>query len=152
MHRLVYDRILPMFDPCFDYDVWSCRKDKGLHACLERTRRLLAKYQETYIWRSDVNRFFDSVGHEILKECLSRCIKNSQTFELCNEIIDSFTPGIPIGNLTSQIFTNIYLHEFDRLVRHYFKPLAYVRYEDDCAVSSGVAFPWAYYHGGGDKS
>ena len=42
--------------------------------------------------------------------------------------------GIPIGNLTSQIFANIYLNEFDRYVRHSLKPLAYIRYGDDCTV------------------
>jgi hypothetical protein len=54
---------------------------------------------------------------------------------LCQQVIDSYSivskHGIPIGNLTSQIFANIYLHEFDRFVRHALKPQAYVRYGDD---------------------
>jgi retron-type reverse transcriptase len=58
---------------------------------------------------------------------------------LCAEIINSYQvnrpkTGIPIGNLTSQIFANIYLHEFDRFVRHAVKPLAYVRYGDDAIL------------------
>ncbi|MEK7103732.1 MAG: RNA-directed DNA polymerase, partial [Patescibacteria group bacterium] len=42
--------------------------------------------------------------------------------------------GVPIGNLTSQIFSNIYLNELDRFVVHHLRPLAYVRYGDDCVV------------------
>lgn len=38
---------------------------------------------------------------------------------------------MPIGNLTSQLFANVYLNEFDRYVRHAQKPLGYLRYGDD---------------------
>lgn len=38
---------------------------------------------------------------------------------------------MPIGNLTSQIFANIYFNEFDRFAKHILKPTAYLRYGDD---------------------
>lgn len=82
-------------------------------------------------------KFFDSVDQEILLKILSLRIKDSTTLNLLKEVIASYTTitgkkvGMPIGNLTSQIFANIYLNELDRFVKHQLKPKAYVRYGDD---------------------
>lgn len=144
VHRLIYDFLYDSFDPTFDYDVWSCRKNKGLHAALKRTQQMLGRFLEGYVWRADIMKFFDSVNHEKLKECIIRKHpEDAFLIWLCQEVISSYETGsqqctktmgcygIPIGNLTSQIFANIYLHEFDRFVRHQLKPLAYLRYGDD---------------------
>jgi len=90
-----------------------------------------------WVWKSDVKKFFDSVDQETLLKILSLRIKNSTTFNLLKEIIYSFTTvserkvGMPIGNLTSQIFANIYLNELDRFVKHTLKAKTYLRYGDD---------------------
>ncbi|MGC1176628.1 MAG: reverse transcriptase/maturase family protein [Candidatus Saccharimonadales bacterium] len=136
VHRLLYDYLLPLCDPYFDPDVWSCRTGKGLHKCLARTRQLLRKHNASYVWRADVTKFFDSVDQQVLTNCLTRQIGNDMAVMwLCQEVIGSYSTrsgrGIPIGNLTSQLFANIYLNEFDRYVRHSLKPQAYVRYGDD---------------------
>lgn len=140
VHRLFYDYLVDIYDNSFDPDVWSCRKGKGLHACLGRTVKLLKKYPNGYVWRSDITKFYDNVNHSTLRDCLYKKIGNdSNALCVLDKIIDSYCTynsqsGIPIGNLTSQIFSNIYLHEFDRLIRHHIKPLAYVRYGDDFIV------------------
>ena len=135
VHRLVYDQLVGVFDRTFDPDVWSCRPKNGLHGCLKRTQSLLRRWPHTYVWRMDITKFFDHVKHERLQQCLARRPLPPDLHWLCQQIIDSFHcqpgVGIPIGNLTSQIFANIYLHEFDRYARHTLKPLAYVRYGDD---------------------
>jgi len=88
-------------------------------------------------WKCDVKKFFDSVDQEILLKILSFRIKDSTTLNLLKEIIFSFTTlqgrkiGMPIGNLTSQIFANIYLNKLDRFIKHNLKQKAYVRYGDD---------------------
>lgn len=135
VHRLLYDYLVEVYDKSFDPDVWSCRKHKGLHKCLARTQQLLQQHRRSYIWRADISRFFDSVDHQQLMRCLHRKlgVANPATW-LCQEVIRSYHidgSGIPIGNLTSQIFANIYLQEFDRFVRHQLKPQAYLRYGDD---------------------
>ncbi|HET7060003.1 MAG TPA: reverse transcriptase/maturase family protein [Candidatus Saccharimonadales bacterium] len=134
-HRLLYDYLNDIYDKSFDPDVWSCRVGKGLHKGLSRTQQLLRQHRRSYIWRADITKFFDSVNHTELLACLER---KTGTYDpavwLSGEIIDSYHirgAGIPIGNLTSQIFANIYLHEFDRVVRHQLKPQAYLRYGDD---------------------
>lgn len=136
VHRLLYDYLLVKFDTGFDADVWSCRTGKGLHKGLARTQALLRKHSGSYIWRADITKFFDSVDQQALAACLKRRIgPDKPAMRLCQEIIDSYqvkpARGIPIGNLTSQLFANIYLHEFDRFVRHALKPQAYIRYGDD---------------------
>ena len=87
-----------------------------------------------------MKKFFDSVDQDVLLKILSLRIKDSTTFNLLKEVITSYTSvpeikvGMPIGNLTSQIFANIYLNELDRFVKHRLKPKAYVRYGDDFIV------------------
>jgi retron-type reverse transcriptase len=135
VHRLLYDYLVPLADRRLDFDVWSCRRGKGLHTALDRTQTLMTAHAGTWLWRGDVEKFFDHVNHRALKTCLRRLVNDQAALALLDEIIDSYSVteqvGIPIGNLTSQIFANIYLHELDRFVRHTVKPLAYVRYGDD---------------------
>jgi RNA-directed DNA polymerase len=136
VHRLLYDHLLPLFDSDFDFDAWSCRRNKGLHKCLARTVKLLKKHSGSYIWRADIIKFFDSVEHRVLADCLGRKSQiDSNEIWLSKRVISSYQVkpdiGIPIGNLTSQLYANIYLNEFDRFVRHVLKPQAYVRYGDD---------------------
>lgn len=84
-----------------------------------------------------MKKFFDSIDQETLLKILSLRIKDSTTLNLLKEVIVSYTTipekrvGMPIGNLTSQIFANIYLNELDRFVEHQLKPKAYLRYGDD---------------------
>jgi hypothetical protein len=103
-----------------------------------RTQNLLKRHPRAFVWRMDVAKFYDNVDHAVLKNCLRWRVQDLRLIQLCDEVIDSFavvpSVGIPIGNLTSQIFSNIYLNEFDRFVRHRLRPLAYVRYGDDCAI------------------
>ena len=99
-----------------------------------------------WVWKCDVKKFFDSVDQKTLLKILSFRIKDSTTFNLLKEIIFSYTAvsgsvpqvaqkiGMPIGNLTSQIFANIYLNELDRFVKHTLKVKAYLRYGDDFIV------------------
>lgn len=136
VHRLLYDHLLHVFDAGFDFDVWSCRKNKGLHKCLARTEELPGRYNNSYVWRADIVKFFDSVDHGVLLDSLNRRIRqDNKAIWLNQEVISSYSVkpsrGIPIGNLTSQLYANIYLNEFDRFTRHVLKPQAYVRYGDD---------------------
>lgn len=135
VHRLIYEYLNAIYDKTFLFDVWSCRKGKGLLGAIERTQSFLRKYPKHFVWRADVRKFFDSVDHDVLVSILERKVRDQRTLDLLREVIGSFSlspgVGIPIGNLTSQIFSNIYLNEFDRFVAHTLKPSAYLRYGDD---------------------
>lgn len=142
VHRLLYDYLVAIYDKTFDPDVWSCRKGRGLYACLQRTQQLLQKYPGGYVWRADVTKFYDNIDHATLQSLTQQKIGNHKNaVDLTSKVINSYSQseagrpqGIPIGNLTSQVFSNIYLNELDRFIRHQIKPLAYVRYGDDFAV------------------
>jgi len=134
VHRLLYDYLNDIYDKTFIFDVWSCRKNKGLVKAIDRAEEFLRKNPSGYIWRADIKKFFDNVSHEKLLEILT--VKtDSAVFPLLKNVIESFLAsenrGIPIGNLTSQLFANVYLNELDRFVQNSIKPQAYLRYGDD---------------------
>ncbi len=117
IHRLAYDALVEDFDRRFLFDVWSCREGKGLHAAIDRVQRFLAAFPRCVVWRADVARFFESVDHEVLRSCLRRRVSDPQSWFVLDQIIDSYPTagsdarrGIPIGNVTSQVFANIVLH------------------------------------------
>lgn len=137
VHRLLYDYLTPLYDKTFIYDAWSCRVGKGLIGCVQRTQQFLRSSPDAFIWRADVQKFFDSVNHEVLLSIIRRKVTDPKVLCLLEEVIRSFASfkgqgtGMPIGNLTSQIFANIYLNELDRFVKNTLKPYAYLRYGDD---------------------
>lgn len=137
VHRLVYDHLNAIYDKTFIHDVWSCRKEKGLLGAIERTQQLLHGYSNSYVWKCDVQKFFDSIDHQTLLNVMALRITGDKTLHTLQTILassvkpDGARIGVPIGNLTSQIFANIYLNEFDRFVKHTLKAQAYLRYGDD---------------------
>lgn len=140
VHRLMYDFLNKIYDKTFIFDAWSCRLNKGLLGAIERVQTFLRRYPHGHIWKGDVRKFFDSIDQKILLEILSSKIKDLATIQLLKEVIGSFSAvkgrkiGMPIGNLTSQIFANIYLNELDRFVKNRLKPKAYLRYGDDFII------------------
>ncbi|MDD4287404.1 MAG: reverse transcriptase domain-containing protein [Candidatus Peribacteraceae bacterium] len=143
VHRLLYDHLEEIYDPVFLFDAWSCRKEKGLHKAIERAQHFLHRFRDGWFWRGDVRKFFDNVDQSVLLSLLKRRVSDQRTLSLLSEVIGSYGSGIvtkvpigarrgiPIGNVTSQIFANIYLHEFDRFVKHTLKVRGYLRYGDD---------------------
>jgi len=83
----------------------------------------------------DISKYFDSINHEILFEILQRKISDKKALWLIKEILDSNNretgKGIPIGNLTSQLFANVYLNELDQFMKRELKRRYYIRYMDD---------------------
>lgn len=91
VHRLLYDYLVPIYDKTFISDVWSCRKNKGLLGAILRTQSFLQKYPNSYVWRADVEKFFDNVDHNILLKILARKIQDQKAFSLLAKVIKSFT-------------------------------------------------------------
>lgn len=95
-----------------------------------------------YALKCDIRKFFDSVDHGILLNLLERRIKDKDVIWLLREIIGSFSTsgtlfekrGLPIGNLTSQLFANVYMNEFDQFIKHELKVRYYARYTDDFVI------------------
>jgi retron-type reverse transcriptase len=94
-----------------------------------------------YGLKMDIKRFFDSVDHKTLKVLLRQNIKDNKVLSIIDAIIDSFSAGaegkgIPLGNVTSQLFANIYLHELDDFINQELRERFYLRYCDDFIILS----------------
>ncbi len=140
VHHLLYTFLYKLFDKSFIYDSYSCRLGKGTHRGVLRLEKFTRQVSKNYTrpcWalKCDIKKFFASVEHEVLAQLLIKKIKDDDILWLLKQVIDSFCTqngkGIPLGNLTSQIFANIYLNELDQFVKHNLKVKYYLRYADD---------------------
>ncbi|MDD3808226.1 MAG: reverse transcriptase/maturase family protein [Candidatus Pacebacteria bacterium] len=143
IHHAVCNIIEPIFDKKFIYDSYACRKDKGLHKAIKRfkkflriikTKNNLENYDNIYCLKCDIVKYFKSVDKVVLIELIERNIFNKEVLNLIKIILDSNKIGLPIGNLTSQLFANIYLHELDFYIKNVLKCKYYIRYMDDFVI------------------
>lgn len=164
VHHLLYKYLYYIFDKTFIYDSYSCRLRKGTHRAvkrLERFTRIVSKNYTKDCWalKLDIRQFFASIDHEILINLIEDKETDRNILWLIKEIIGSYSSnesekskldsfhlvrtiskadnrqkGIPLGNLTSQIFANIYLNELDQVTKHKLKIKYYLRYADDFVI------------------
>jgi len=139
VHQALNNIIEPIFERIFIGDSYACRKGKGTLAGVEKMtyylNKNLAKNKETFCLKMDVKKYFYSIDHYALKTLLNKKIRCKRTLKLLNIIIDSTdNPGIPVGNLTSQLFANIYLNPLDHFIKETLGAKHYVRYMDDMII------------------
>ena len=132
LHHAIFRILYPLFDQNFIFDSYSCRIEKGTHRAVRRleefTRKLSQNNQRTiFALKCDVRKFFDSIDQKILLDLIKRKIQDDNAIELIEKIVRSFPAGLPLGNVTSQIFANIYLNELDQFVKHKLKEKYYLR-------------------------
>jgi retron-type reverse transcriptase len=115
----------------FTADTYSCIKKRGIHACSKAVKRALRNEAATkYCLKIDIKKFYPNIDHDILKQLLRRKIKDRDLLWLLDEIIDS-ADGVPIGNLLSQTFANLYLTPFDHWMKEVMCERTHIRYMDD---------------------
>ena len=151
-----YDRVLqhainnilePIFNRRFIFHSYACRKGKGMHVASDTLQKWLYEWQKfhidepLYAIKADIHHYFQSINHDVLKAEIRKVIKDAGTLALIDRIIDHNGQmpdgiGIPVGNLTSQLFANIYLNMLDRYVKHELKAKYYIRYMDDFIILS----------------
>ncbi|MEO8354456.1 MAG: reverse transcriptase domain-containing protein [Chloroflexota bacterium] len=155
-HHALCRVIEPLFDHRFIFDTYACRKGKGTHAAIDRAQAFSARYP--YVLKCDIEHFFPRMHHEVLYQQFTRVLADRQALHLCKLILDSgreihmdvepayfagddlfdaIRPrGLPIGNLTSQFWANVYLNPLDHFIKRELKCPAYVRYVDDFLLFS----------------
>jgi RNA-directed DNA polymerase len=152
VHHALCNVIEPIWERRFIHDSYACRLGRGTHRALARCLQFVRRYP--YVLQCDVRRFFPSVDHAILLDILAWKIADPDVLELCTRILQSsegilageyemvYFPGddlfaaarprgLPIGNLTSQFWANVYLDQLDQFVKRTLRCLAYLRYMDD---------------------
>lgn len=141
--QAVFRILYQIFDRKLIYDTYSCRFEKGTHKGVRRLADFLRKESKNYhrpvfTLKCDVRKFFYSIDHEILKDLIKKEIDDDNAQDLICKIIDSFCThpgkGLPLGNVTSQLFANIYLNELDQYVKYVLKERYYIRYCDDFVI------------------
>jgi RNA-directed DNA polymerase len=146
LHHALYRKLYPFFDRTFIFDSYSCRRNKGSHRSLGRFQTFARKVslnntRTCWVLKCDIKKFFASIDHGILLAALARHIPDRKIMSLLQKIAESFQAGfglgLPLGNLSSQLFCNIYLNELDQFVKHQLKVKHYIRYADDF-----VFFSW----------
>jgi RNA-directed DNA polymerase len=146
LHHATYRQFYPFFDRTFIADSFSCRIGKGTHAALNRFKQfylIVSKNDTRQCWvlKCDIKKFFANIDHKIFIKIISEYISDEKLLLLVKEIIDSFSSarsgvGLPLGNLTSQLFINIYMNEFDQFMKHHLRAKYYIRYADDFVIFS----------------
>jgi RNA-directed DNA polymerase len=152
LHHALINTLEPIYERIFIDDSYASRKGKGTHAALDRCTQYMRRFK--YVLQCDIQQFFPAVDHAILKSALERKIACKPTLNLCSRIIDSgagiltteYMPrwfpgddlfaanrprGLPIGNQTSQFWSNVYLNPLDQFVKHSLRCKGYIRYVDD---------------------
>lgn len=156
----IYKQLFPIFDKQFIFDSYACRKGKGTHAAADRLqywlRQTERKPERYYYLKLDISKYFYRVDHAVLLNILKRKIRDEQLIDLLSTIINcddtkfglpaGVDPdmcaenerlsdvGMPIGNLTSQMFANLYLNELDQYAKHELRLHYYIRYMDDIII------------------
>ncbi len=146
VHHLLYLSLAQFFFRLFIADSYSCQLGKGTHKALNRFTKFSEAVSKNYtkkcfILKCDIKKFFATIDHEILLKILESRIDDSRLLLLLKTVIKSFNSGIedkglPLGNLTSQLLVNIYMHEFDIYVKQTLKIPYYIRYADDFVLFS----------------
>lgn len=143
VHHALCNVIEPVFDRTFINDSYACRVGKGTHAAADRYTEFSRK--KRYVLKLDIRQYFPSIDHGILYQELSRGICDKDVLWLIRLILaskgddGSLWPsgkGIPIGNLTSQFFANVYLNRFDHWMKEEMGCTYYLRYVDDMVILS----------------
>jgi RNA-directed DNA polymerase len=143
VHHAVVNVLEPIYERQFLFDSYACRRAKGTHRALDRAERYLRRYP--YSLKTDVVKVFPNVDHALLLGILSQRIADAGLLELLRRIIASGEAafdkgpagravGLPIGNLTSQFFANVFLDRVDHFVKEELRIPGYVRYCDDLVV------------------
>ncbi len=140
VHHVLFNYLYGIFDKTFIFHSYSSRLTKGTHIGVNNFHKHMRKASENYsklcyALKCDIKKFFDSINHTVLVRLLLKEVADPDVLWLINNIIESYskTPntGIPLGNVTSQLFANVYLNQLDRFIKHDLHVKHYFRYADD---------------------
>ena len=154
VHHALCNIIEPILDKAMIYDSYACRIGKGSHRAIDKAHKYLKQYK--YTLKFDIQKYFFTIDHKILLQSLKKKITDKKVLYLMGKILDTYSSerkfyfpfkgddlfdtvrarGLPIGNLTSQLFANFYLDKLDRFIKEELKIKGYLRYMDDGVLYS----------------
>lgn len=145
VHQIIFDYLVSLFEPEFISDSYASRTNKGQYKALHAFRYFITlahtTYKPCFVLKCDIRKYFDSIDQVMLLDLIKEKVSCEKTLEIIKEILCSHVSslhgkGVPLGNITSQIFANIYLHTLDVYIKKELGCRLYVRYNDDFVVVS----------------
>ena len=140
LHHAIMNVCHEYFDRSLIDDTYATRVGKGVYAAVDKAVKAASRFH--YLVKLDVRKYYDSINHEVLKQKLERKFKDKTLLKMFCRIIDSYHAdtgvGLPIGNLTSQYFANLYLSGFDHRAKELFRVPIYIRYMDDILMAANA--------------
>ena len=151
VHHAIIQIIGPILESAFIYDSCANRKGKGTSFALKRFDHFTRKVSRNgilngwlhdnqvkgYAFKADIRHYFDTVDHAILVNLIKKKIADEMVISLIKKILENATSkgiGMPLGNLTSQFFANVYLNDLDHFIKHELRAKHYLRYVDDFII------------------
>lgn len=141
VHHAICNILNPIFEKRFIYDSFANRVGKGTLNAIKRFDKFKKKVSKNntrncYVFKADVKHYFDEVNHSILISILRKKIIDEKLISLISKVLKNHSDkiGMPLGNMTSQFFANIYLNELDQFVKHELRARYYIRYVDDFVI------------------
>lgn len=152
VHHAICNVVGPILDKPLVHTSYACRKGKGLHRAVKQA--FFMYRHSSHHYRLDIGKFYYTIDHEILMGLIKRKIKDRRVLALIGDLLathhsgkEYYFPfegddlfdmirarGLPIGNLTSQLFANFYLSSLDHYVQEKLGFSSYIRYMDDIIV------------------
>jgi RNA-directed DNA polymerase len=159
VHWMLYEYMLPIWRPRFIADTFGNLPGRGTHAAVRRLADFARGEGAKWVLQLDISKYFYSVNHSLLKARVLRYIGDQDVRALLVDLIDSFRTGaehdhlfpadgmyrqtrdkgMPIGNLSSQLFANVFLNDFDHWVKQTLGVRRYIRYVDDMVILTDTA-------------
>lgn len=135
VHHAVVNVLEPVFEKRFIFDSYASRRGKGTHKAITRAQTFLRR-RPWYV-KADIRHYFENIHHKTLLDMLSKRVDDTGLMKLIDKIITANSEGsrgLPIGNLTSQFFANLYLDTLDHYIKDGLGAACYLRYMDDFVI------------------
>lgn len=137
--RVIQHAISRVVEPIFEnrmlYDSFACRTGRGSLKAANRLSYFMGKVGTQRYLKCDVKKYFQSINIPTLKEIIRDYIDDPDVLWILDMVLDSaIGSGVPIGNLLSQLFANVYLNELDFFMKVKLRTKYYIRYMDDVII------------------
>ncbi len=141
VHHAICNILEPIFEKRFIYDSFANRVGKGTLNAIKRFDKFKQKASKNntrncYVFKADIKHYFDEVNHNALINILRKKINDERLISLISKVLKNHSNkiGMPLGNMTSQFFANVYLNELDQFMKNELKAKYYIRYVDDFVI------------------
>ncbi len=141
VHHALVAELEPLYEELFVPTSFACRKGLGMHRALKMAHDLCRRHR--HFLKLDIRKYFDHISHSVLLKILAEHVCDKDILWLCETLLAhagvpgieaSERRGVPIGNLTSQFWANVYLNRLDQAFAQKFSGLPYLRYMDDILI------------------